>query len=136
MKISTDHLRNIPSFPKWKIYFRKFPACISSNNRWPSEEGISISFTIIKQATNHSAGTVSIAFLDDPLGKVRQFLHDWQEGVWETNTGKQASGKDLVASVTIRDENEAQSEINLSLSFPTEADIGSETPQFTAIYYE
>jgi len=134
MRVPMDSLRNLPSSPRRKLYFKTFPACISAENRWSSDEGISIFFQIIRKATDRAEGTIFIAFLDDPA-RARRFLHDWQEGLWESNTGRQAPKKDLSANVEITDENDARSDINIFISFPLDLNIASDTPHFTAVYY-
>ncbi|MCX5831582.1 MAG: hypothetical protein NT140_06815 [Deltaproteobacteria bacterium] len=136
MKISTDDIRQLPRFPQWKLYFKIFPACVHVNHRWPIAEGVRVSYAIIARASDHSEGTISITFLDDPSKKVRHFLHDWQEGVWEAGTGKQQPMKDLLASVAFRDENAIEPDLNVFLKFPTDCDIDSETPSFRVVYYE
>lgn len=135
VKITNQHFRNLPASPNWQIYFADFPLCINADNRWSSDEGIRISFSIISAATQNAEGNIAITFLDDTNGKIRRFLHQWKEGVWETNTGKQSPVKDLTASVLIRDENKTEKDINIFLKCPTAWDISSDTPNFTAIYY-
>lgn len=136
MKVSAGDIRQLPRFPQWKLYFKTFPACIDINHIWPSTEGVSVSYAIITPVSNHSEGTISITFLDDPSKKVRQFLHDWKEGVSETGTGKQQPMKDLLATVAFSDDNAIEPDLNICLKFPTNCDIGSETPNFRAVYHE
>ena len=135
MKVSMDDIRTLPRFAQWKLYITSFPLCINPNHTWPANQGVSVSYTIIKRNSDSSEGEISVTFLDNLSGKVRNFLHDWREGVWETNTGKQRPIKDLLATVTFRDENATEPDLSIVLKFPTDCEIGSETPNFRACYY-
>lgn len=91
MKVLAENLRMSPFSPRWKLYFKTFPACISATNRWSPDEEISISFYATEDLIEQDEGTIYITFLNDPSGKIRQFLHEWREGLWNTKTGTQAS---------------------------------------------
>jgi len=136
VKISKDHIRNISSSPRWKLYFKSFPNCVADDNKWPSNEGVLISFSIIKKATESSGGEISVSFLEDINGKIRGFLHQWKEGAWETNTGRQQPLHDLLANVIIRDENEIEKDLTLCLTFPNHCNISDEVPNIRTDYYD
>jgi hypothetical protein len=136
VKISKDQIRNISASPRWKLYFESFPNCVTDDNKWPSNEGVIISFSIIKKATQSSEGEISISFLDNINGKIRGFLHNWKEGTWETNTGRQQSLQDLSANVIIIDENAIEKDLTLCLTFPNHCNISDEAPNIRTGYYD
>lgn len=135
MKISKDQIRDIPKSSDWRLYVSQFPRCISEENKWPSEISVKISYTITSRASNESEGEILISFLDTLSGKVSRFLHDWMEGVYETKTGRQQPLEDLKAIVKLKDENNVEKDINITLKYPRESDMSSEAPNLKAVYY-
>jgi len=136
MKVSMGDVRTLPRSAQWKLYITSFPVCVDQSHTWPVDQGIDVSYAIITPSSDRSEGKISVTFLDDLSGKTRLFLHDWQEGVSETNTGKQRPTKDLLANVSFRDQNATEPDLDIVLKFPTDCEIGSETPNFRAIYYD
>lgn len=135
MKIPKDQIRNILKSSDWRLYISQFPRCVSEENRWSSETGVRISYTITSPASDTSEGEILITFLDTLSEKVRSFLHDWREGVSETGTGRQQPLEDLKAIVKLHDENNVEEDINIILKFLRESDMGSENPNLKAVYY-
>jgi len=125
-----------PSYPSWELYFTKFPNCISPNNKWNSNQGISVSIRITENASDSSEGNVQITFDSQSEKKVLSMLNEWMKAHHNPETGARANINDLMANVMIVDQNEVEKTKNWVLKFLTQFTLELDTPNICAVYYE